>query len=791
MKNTFLLLLFCSIQLHAQQDTWEHYYKGDFANDILETTTDIWIATNVGLVKIDKVTEQRELFNVFNSELNNHYIRSIIQDHDGIIWIKTNVGISNFDGVTWTHFTPDNSILEHDDTEDDYYYQNDQLFVDGENRLWTKNNTRLLYYTNGTWTVTYETDILFFFQVNPNGSAWLRNRNGAFQNTEYIKRFDGTNWVLEDGNLPAGIYPYFTQMISFDSQNNLWFSKTSSINSPEAGFLKWSPLNQDWTFFPKDTSISFDAGGIAVDKNDNIWGYSATGSFVKFSEPNNWEVIPVTDTMSNQFVKVATPTNDGIAFSIVRGAGNRLSYVGFVDDQNQVELIETPLYFYERNNNMKSLSDGSLFIGNIQNHPIIYSDNQLQPIDFGNAQLPSDEVYSILGEDNIGKKYFNSNSPNINSGAYYLRKFSSFDGQSWNTIDYPDTVSGHARLKQNGEILMGGQSGNSLGVYVYKNNTWEEINTQAESFFNQEIEYFKMDQNDNLWLTTQETSSLFKFENETWKEYYFPDYGLTGAHQIYGFDAQNQIWIDSWWGMKTYLLSSVTDSFELVLDDDFATLIPIFGYPSYAPIKMEQQQNGNVFFMKSDRFFKYDGTDFVVYDTTNSIIPFGTEFYNIRKDSSDNIWLATDQGVFKFDGDSEWKNFTPYNSPLADIIVEDVFIDAAQNIWIANYHSGIYVLTEDQSTSTTAVIPAQQFSASIFPNPFLSTATISFDLNKKENVQLEILDLTGRVVQTVFKGKKLEGNHQIEINLPHLTQGIYFCNLIVGNQKQVLKMVKF
>ena len=793
MKNTFLLLLFFSIHLQAQQDTWEHYYRGDFTNDILETTSNIWIATNVGLVKIDKATNQRETFNIFNSDLNNHYIRSVLQDHDGMIWIKTNVGISKFDGSSWIHFTPDNSILEHDDTDDDFYYKNNQLFVDGQNRLWTKNNNRLLYYANDTWTVTYETDYLIFFQVSPNGSAWLRHRNGGFQNTEYIKRFDGTNWILEDGNLPSGINPYFTHMITFDSQDNLWFSISSSVNVPETGFLKWSALNQDWTFFPKDTLISFDASGITVDKNNNVWGYSAEGdSFVKFSEPNTWEVIPVTDTIDNQFVNSAIPTDDGIAFTISKAWQTPITYLGFVNNQNQVEFFETPSYQYERTGKMQQLNDGSIFIGNMQAHPMLFSNSQFESIDIGNAQLTSDQVFSILGEDSSGKKYFNSDPPTITPFlSYYLKKFSSYDGQIWNTIDYPNNITGHARLRQNGEILMAGQSNDSFGIYVYKNNTWGEMNTQAQSFYDKEIAEFRLDNNDNIWLTTEETGTLSKLENDTWMEYNYSNYGLTGgSHQIYGFDEQNQIWIDQRWGFNTFSLSNTTDSFELKFND-ISILFDVFTFPSYADIKIVGQQDGDIFFMKFDRFFKYDGTDFLVYDTANSPIPFGTEFYNIRKDSSDNIWLASNHGVFKFDGDSEWKNFTPYNSPLADMVVKDVFIDAEQNIWMANFHSGIYVLTEDVSTSTISTTIPSQLSASIYPNPFSTTATISFDLEKRENVQLEIIDLTGRVVKNIFSGKKSEGNHQIEINLPQLTQGIYFCKVIVGNQNLVLKFVKY
>ena len=787
MKTILPFLLFFSFHLQAQQDTWEHFYKGDKVNDVLETTTDLWIATCVGLVKIDKATEQRELLTIFNSDLNNDYIRSVIQDKNGIIWIKSNVGISKFDGINWIHFTPNNSNLEHDDPRYSYYGGTDQLQVDGQNRIWTKNNNRLLYYSGGTWTLTYQAIANTIFLVNPNGTAWLKY-GGASGVPVFLKRFDGTNWITEDPNLPNNIDARYASMVSFDSNDNLWLTVNAPASSSESGLLKWDIINQDWTFHLRDTSIDFSGLGHVVDKDDNIWMYSTNEeSFIKFSLPNNWEIIPLPDTLQSIDVYEVIITTEGIAFSIIKLGTSDYQYLGFLNQQNQFEFVDLPTYFAFRIKKMLQLEDGSIFLGDLRAHPAIYKNGIFESIDIGNTELPSDNIHTILGEDDLGQMYFNIVSPNIYSSE--IKNFSIYNGQDWETIDYPYDHTGLAKLKPNGEILLSGYNGSSFEINVYKNGIWEEVNTQAQPFYNQKIMELEIDASGAMWLVTEETHSLFKFKDEVWTEYHFPNYGLPNqSFQIWGFDNEDQIHIDQRYSYETYIHNYTTDSFELRFDP--ADMFPIFSYPSYANVEMVQQQNGNLFFQKEDRFIQHDGNEFIKYDTSNSPLPLDITFYNIQLDNSDNIWLATSHGLYKFDGESEWENFTPYNSPLADMLVTDIFIDKNDKVWITNFRSGFYTFPANQSppTSNSNIASQNDFSFNIYPNPFSSRTTVSYDLKTRDQVKIEILDLTGRVLQTISEGYKEAGKHQLGIYLPQLTPGIYFCKIIVGNQQQVLKV---
>ncbi|HRN95025.1 MAG: T9SS type A sorting domain-containing protein [Chitinophagales bacterium] len=52
------------------------------------------------------------------------------------------------------------------------------------------------------------------------------------------------------------------------------------------------------------------------------------------------------------------------------------------------------------------------------------------------------------------------------------------------------------------------------------------------------------------------------------------------------------------------------------------------------------------------------------------------------------------------------------------------------------------------------------FSMNVQPNPFVSKATINFNLDKDAKVELSVMDLSGKTVATLQNGKLEKGNHE-------------------------------
>jgi hypothetical protein len=73
------------------------------------------------------------------------------------------------------------------------------------------------------------------------------------------------------------------------------------------------------------------------------------------------------------------------------------------------------------------------------------------------------------------------------------------------------------------------------------------------------------------------------------------------------------------------------------------------------------------------------------------------------------------------------------------------------------------------------------------PNPFRSITTISFNIKEPSQVTLSLYDILGRKVKTVFSGYLKAGIYQEELSTENLSPGVYFYELLAGNQKETKK----
>lgn len=95
---------------------------------------------------------------------------------------------------------------------------------------------------------------------------------------------------------------------------------------------------------------------------------------------------------------------------------------------------------------------------------------------------------------------------------------------------------------------------------------------------------------------------------------------------------------------------------------------------------------------------------------------------------------------------------------------------------VVNYFSSVIVSTAD--------LPATVSSFQVFPNPVVNQATLSLDLEKEAQVQVDLLTMNGQLVGTLLPNSKLSsGEHKVEwlpnANLPN---GIYQVRISVDHQ---------
>ncbi|MBA3648889.1 MAG: T9SS type A sorting domain-containing protein [Chitinophagales bacterium] len=106
---------------------------------------------------------------------------------------------------------------------------------------------------------------------------------------------------------------------------------------------------------------------------------------------------------------------------------------------------------------------------------------------------------------------------------------------------------------------------------------------------------------------------------------------------------------------------------------------------------------------------------------------------------------------------------------------------------------GDHVYTNTWTLTPKAVTKEEELAAlsslDIFPNPIQSTATLNYTLDEPSLVSIQILDLSGKNVKTIWNRNENEGTHQLNFNREGLNSGAYMIQIQIGNNTEVKKIV--
>jgi flagellar hook assembly protein FlgD len=77
-----------------------------------------------------------------------------------------------------------------------------------------------------------------------------------------------------------------------------------------------------------------------------------------------------------------------------------------------------------------------------------------------------------------------------------------------------------------------------------------------------------------------------------------------------------------------------------------------------------------------------------------------------------------------------------------------------------------------------------------YPNPFNNTTVISFDVNNRTRIDVNVYDAEGRLVENIFSGIANRGRNRINWTAKsHLPSGVYFISINSDRQKKTGKIV--
>ena len=128
-----------------------------------------------------------------------------------------------------------------------------------------------------------------------------------------------------------------------------------------------------------------------------------------------------------------------------------------------------------------------------------------------------------------------------------------------------------------------------------------------------------------------------------------------------------------------------------------------------------------------------------------------------------------------------------------DFITEYPGVKNTGIIYAATYGRGIFRCEnyKREFTSVPETTSIDNVNVSIYPNPVVNQATVSFELKESGNVSYQVFDMTGRMVMNQNMGRIAEGEHQININAENLSSGSYILRLNQGAKNETVKFMVY
>jgi hypothetical protein len=170
-------------------------------------------------------------------------------------------------------------------------------------------------------------------------------------------------------------------------------------------------------------------------------------------------------------------------------------------------------------------------------------------------------------------------------------------------------------------------------------------------------------------------------------------------------------------------------------------------------------------------------------------IPFGLG-------GKDQVRLFTSQGLLvdsvAYDNNSPWPTEADGNGYTL------VLLDPAKDHTLpTNWsRSGQFGGSPGKQNLTTGVevpsgrtFPTEFVLGQNYPNPFNSSTTIRFSLPRESHVELEVFDLLGRLVGTIFSGQLPQGQYNMKWKPENVSSGMFLYRIRAGNFVSVKKLL--
>ncbi len=637
-KIAFFIALLTFLQMPSEAQEWVSYQSQQQVNDLLDTGEELLLATDAGLVVINKTTLEKKIFNTGNSKLPLNHIQTITNAPNGDFFIGVyDLIVARFDGSEFEDITT---------PESDKYDEHTRLYD---------------------------------FKIAPNGDFWLGTTDGIFHR-------EGQTWRHYDENdLGQGFFEAWDIAINdmgevfvgsndvFKFANGTWTN--ISGNTQLTGYL-------DADLFFAESGDLFVAGDL-----DQIGRFDG----VEWHEYPNFDVV-----LNGSEIKGFTEDTDGnIYFNTLRDGIFKLvgdTWTQQVDAQTTAFDNKTPYFYIDAQNNRWMNSDIHLSVnknGNIQTTTIsqhTLSNNGIKKIrKSSNGTLyfltNANEHLSVLAPNGNWSFFplFDSSTPGlfINDVLFLAENnilvASSLGLHHYNGTDWQLTSLDACRafaVDSKGKIYIQASS----KIYILADGVISEYNTDNSPISSLIITGLGLDANENLWIASFDWDGNNAIQKVTadgsWTTFSGIDHPVINHPSgEFHFDNQGNVWVAS--GFTGAIRYDGTDwTNPLVENRDQIESTDVHA--------IEIDQTGKLYFSHQygvTTLLEDQWDDLLIEEVPNES---SSHRSDIEFDDAGNLWWGSSRyGLFAYTPESITSTFKPLESLIDFSLYPNPTVDFA------------------------------------------------------------------------------------------------------------------
>jgi hypothetical protein len=552
--------------------------------------------------------------------------------------------------------------------------------------------------------------VLIFPQ--PENPEW---RNYTFSNTATFIRSEGDFlWLCTTGGL-IKFHKSTNEKVFFNKGNSFLPSNSITALDIDSDGYKWAATlnglvkfkDNEWYIFNKDNSglPSNKLSSIIIDDYNIKWIGTIDSGLVEY-DGVNWTIFNKHNSpLTSNFVKALLYHNNalwigtnsgavkktGNSFQLLAGTQNS-NINGFDIDQlgnlwiashlglhkltsdvlipitfQNVEFIKTD------NRNIKWFGSKQPFPGTAGLHTVDSTDLIINQVQYINSMITFPLFDYIYSEDD-GTKWL---------GTYYgLLKVKQSSGTLFHTSNAKLGVSKvekvfidshYRKWFYNWDLLpIEGNYPPPGYLSLFHNNIWEKFDNQNSPIMEGGVNALAEGADSNMYLSLflhPDNTRLYKFSAGIWTEVSNPGSSI------------NYMWYDVETGDLYVNYNNASYSLYRLRNNAWyqVNITMPWGY-----VVNDMKRRGIYIWLATNQgLIRYDGNNHVVYNIQNSGLPHNV-VTSLDFDGTGNIWLGTDKGLAKFDGSTNWVIYNSLNSPMSSENVSSIVVDSSNHVYIGN-----------------------------------------------------------------------------------------------------------